>query len=159
MPTSSRPQDVTQGCNRSSTIVVRHGVMPATRCTTVAESMISEQAILIIEPDTATRALYQRELSKRYRVFSLPDDHHALKLLLTEHIGAIIIEPALPGSSGWDFVTALKHRPRTRLIPVIICSVLDERPPGRQLDVACYLVKPVLPMTLLEVLRPLVEPG
>jgi len=114
--------------------------------------MISELKILIIEPDAATRALYQRELSKRYRVFSLPDDHDALGLLVAEHIDVLIIEPALPGYSGWDFIATLKRQRPRRPISVIICSVLDERPSGRHLDIACYLVKPVLPATLLEVI-------
>lgn len=124
----------------------------------MAENMSAERAILIIEPDAATRALYQRELGRCYRVFSLPDQQHALHLLLSEPIGAVIIEPALSGSAGWDFVAALKYQPQTSRIPVIICSVLDERLRGRQLAVAGYLVKPALPLTLLEMLQPLVAP-
>lgn len=114
--------------------------------------MISEPAVLLIEPDAATRELYRRELSERCRVISLPDVHHALDLLRIEHVDAIVLEPDLPGSLGWDFIVSLKATLDTARIPLIICSVLDERRRGKQLGVFTYLVKPVLPATLLDVL-------
>jgi DNA-binding response OmpR family regulator len=114
--------------------------------------MSTKQAILIIEPDTATRVLYHRELSGAYQVFSLPDTRNALDILLSDNIRAMVIEPALASSAGWEFVAVVKQIPSTRHIPVIICSVLDERRRGQELGVSTYLVKPVLPTTLLDVL-------
>lgn len=114
--------------------------------------MISEPTILLIEPDAATRELYRRELSDRYHVLTLPDDHDAFALLRTYHVDAIVLEPDLAGSSGWDLIVSLKATLRTARIPIIVCSVLDERRRGKQLGVFTYLVKPVLPATLLDTL-------
>lgn len=121
--------------------------------------MTVEPTVLLIEPDAATRELYRRELSSWFRVFSLPADHGALELLRVEHVDAIVLEPDLAGSSGWDFIASLKRTVATAHIPIIICSVLDERKRGRELEVYRYLVKPVLPIKLLELLWPLVGTG
>lgn len=114
--------------------------------------MHPEPAILLIEPDAATRELYHRELSSAYRVFSYPDIGNALDILLTHNIRALVIEPTLRRTSGWEFVARITQMPDTRHIPVIVCSVLDERGRGKECGVYTYLIKPVLPSTLLEVL-------
>ncbi len=122
------------------------------------DTMTFEQAILIIEPDIATRTLYERELGRYYRIFSLPDPRGASKILRAERIAAVVVEPLVPGGPVWDFVAGLKRRARTAPLPVIICSVLDDRLRGRRLDVDAYLIKPVPPAALLAALRPLVAP-
>lgn len=123
------------------------------------DSLSAEQVVLIVEPDRPARELYHRELSGHYRVISLPDAGDALPLLLADRVGAVVVEPGLLDSVEWEFVAAVKRTPRMRHIPVIICSVLDERRRGRELGVELYLVKPVLPATLLDALRRFVSAG
>ena len=121
--------------------------------------MASAQTILIVEPDSATRELYRRELSGTYHVVCLPDAVQALPLLHSEHISAIVVEPARSDSLGWDFVATLKQTPQTRGIPVIICSVLDERRRGMECGARDYLIKPVLPSHLMATIRKLLTPA
>ena len=51
--------------------------------------MRSDHAILILEGDSATRALYQRELGRRYCVHACGDEDHAFAVLQDRAISAI----------------------------------------------------------------------
>jgi DNA-binding response OmpR family regulator len=108
-------------------------------------------AILIVEQDTPTRELYVRELGRDYRVFACRDEREALRLLGDQQISAIVLEPGSAG--GWALLAALKRATDMRAIPVILCSTLDERKLGMELGASAYLVKPVLPVTLLDAVR------
>ena len=50
----------------------------------------------------------------------------------------------------WNFVTAARTLPGYADLPIIVCSTLDERRRGAELGIAAYLVKPVVPKTLLD---------
>ena len=109
---------------------------------------LPDQTILIIEDDLLTRELYQRELSQRFRVFSCADEQSALAVLQTETISAVVLEPALPREEGWSLLATIRATPRTKMVPVILCSTVDERKRGILAGATAYLIKPVLPATL-----------
>ena len=54
-------------------------------------------------------------------------------------------------------LAAIKSLPRGSPIPVVLCSTLDERKRGMEMGAAAYLVKPVLPTTLLKTLRQVIR--
>jgi CheY-like chemotaxis protein len=49
----------------------------------------------------------------------------------------------MPGRDGWDLLLDLKRDRRTREIPVVFCSVLDEPGLALSLGAADYLHKPI----------------
>lgn len=110
-------------------------------------------AILIIESDQATRDLYARELSRRYRVRVCGDEQAARKIVEMRSLVAIVVEPNALGDDRWTFLRELQTAPATRQIPVVICTSLDDRRRGLEMGVAAYLVKPVLPVTLAQTLE------
>ncbi len=110
-------------------------------------------AVLLLEPDPVTQELYQRELSRHFRVFTGRNEADALRLLLTHDIQAVVLEPEWADEQGWHFLVTLQQTTRRPRLPIIICSVLDERRIGYEMGVAAYCVKPVLPTTLLTTLR------
>jgi PAS domain S-box-containing protein len=73
-------------------------------------------------------------------------------LAAAEQPDLIILDLLLPDISGWDVLAQLKAERRTRAIPVLIISVLDERARGLALGAAEYLVKPVVYADLQRVL-------
>ena len=113
----------------------------------------ADQSILIIEYDDPTRELYVRELTRDYHVFACSEEHEALALLHTHAIDAIVLEPSRPNGHGWQLFADIQAANANRPIPVVLCSTLDERSRGAELGASAYLVKPVLPKTLLETLH------
>jgi PAS domain S-box-containing protein len=79
-------------------------------------------------------------------------------LAIAEQPDLILLDLLLPDSSGWDVLAQLKAEPRTRAIPVVIMSVIDERSRGLALGAAEYLVKPFARADLQRVL-PMLTPA
>lgn len=111
------------------------------------------QAVLIIENDLATAEMYQRTLSQHYRVFTTTIEQDALALVNANTLHAVVLEPGPLDSQGWALLAELQHHPGMHSIPIIICTSQDRRRLGLEMDVAAYLVKPVLPATLLKMVR------
>lgn len=111
------------------------------------------QAILIVERDRPTLELYQRELSRHFRIFTCNAASQALAVLRAHRISAVVLEPAAPDEQGWSLLADIKNLPGQASIPVILCSTLDERKRGIEMGAAAYLIKPVLPSTLLATLH------
>ncbi|NTU84855.1 MAG: response regulator, partial [Chloroflexales bacterium] len=65
----------------------------------------------------------------------------------------IILDILLPDDDGWAVLRQLKAEPRTRDIPVLVVSVVDEPEQARALGAAAMLVKPIDRPTLEQVLR------
>jgi CheY-like chemotaxis protein len=55
----------------------------------------------------------------------------------------VILDILLPDRSGWDVLADLQAHPATRALPVLVASVLDERPPNAPPQVIDYLLKPI----------------
>ncbi|MBN9390099.1 MAG: response regulator [Chloroflexi bacterium] len=109
-----------------------------------------DSAVLLIEDDPSTRELYQRELSRDYEVLTCSTESEALALLDLHPVCAIVLEPGLQNGQGWSLLAMLHAMPRTRTIPIILCSTLDERRRGMELGATLYLTKPVLPEHLVK---------
>ncbi len=116
------------------------------------DSMLS---ILLLEADVITQEMYRRELSRHFRVLTCESESEALRLLQANDIRAIVLEPAWAGGKGWQFLATAREV--TTHIPILICSVWDQRRYGLQSGVTAYLVKPVLPLTLSQTLRRILE--
>jgi DNA-binding response OmpR family regulator len=55
----------------------------------------------------------------------------------------VLLDIRLPGIDGWAVLQELKSGADTKDIPVIVVSIVDERPRGAAMGAAAYLVKPV----------------
>lgn len=113
--------------------------------------------ILLIEDDQPTRELYKRELSPDYKVLACATENEALAFLQSQPVRVIILEPALHNGDGWQFLSTLHHMLLIRTIPIILCSTLDEKRRGLELGATFYLIKPVLPTTLLNVINQVIR--
>lgn len=113
----------------------------------------ADQMILIIEHDDPTRELYLRELSRDYCVLACCDEHDALEMLRAHDICAVVLEPELAGGRGWALLATIRQSSDIAAVPIILCSTLDQRKRGMELGASAYLIKPVLPATLLDVIR------
>ncbi len=106
--------------------------------------MLAEKPnLLLIENDPLTLPLYQRELNPHYTITTCETKTDAMQTLREQTINLIILEPANGNNWVWDFIDELKLDARTNKIPIIFCTVVDERKKGLEKGAAVYLLKPV----------------
>jgi CheY-like chemotaxis protein/anti-sigma regulatory factor (Ser/Thr protein kinase) len=105
----------------------------------VGRSVADGADVLLIEDDRRSADLFQLYLEGAgYRVSVARDGTAGLHLARTLRPRAVVLDLLLPGTDGWDVLAQLSPE-----FPVIVVSMLDERPRGVQLGAAEYLVKPV----------------
>ena len=69
-----------------------------------------------------------------------------LKIAGENHIDLILLDLMMPGMDGFEVIKALKNRPETADIPVIMVTArddIDARAEGMRLGVSDFLAKPV----------------
>lgn len=120
--------------------------------------MPGRQTVLIIENDQPTSRLYERVLQTEYEVVLATLDDDVLSLIEASQVDAVVLEPGPIGGRGWSLWSELKNSPDIPAIPIVLCTTQDERRRGLELGSAAYLVKPVLPATLLATLHRLTFP-
>lgn len=104
--------------------------------------------VLILDRDEVTCDLYRRELVQRFTVLTAIDERDAWRLITTEVVDSLILEPAVLEDEAWSFITRLQALERYRHTPLILCSTVDARRRGAELGIFAYLVKPVMPHIL-----------
>ncbi|MHB0877338.1 MAG: response regulator [Anaerolineae bacterium] len=110
--------------------------------------------VLVIEDNPGAYALYQRYLENtEWQPVLVSQPRLAADLAASWQAQAVVLDIMMPETSGWDVLQALKLSPRTRDIPVIICSVLEDRELAAALGASSYLTKPLDRASLLLALR------
>jgi CheY-like chemotaxis protein len=76
-----------------------------------------------------------------------------------KHPTLVILDIHLPRLDGWSVLSAIKGDPSIASTPVIILSVEEQRSKGFSLGACEYLLKPVEPEKLSQLVRRAVAPG
>lgn len=106
--------------------------------------------ILAIDDNAPMLELYAKALSPDYHIFTCSSAQEAASILSIEDVHLVIYEPMVAGQDGWEL---LKKITGEYPMPVVVCSTLDDRKAGLAAGASVYLVKPVSPTTLREVLK------
>jgi signal transduction histidine kinase/DNA-binding response OmpR family regulator len=102
------------------------------------------RSVLVVDDDESVRRLLAYELqSLGVEVLEAADGRTALEIAAAQVPDVILLDVLMPGVGGWATLRALKERPETRNIPVVILSVVENRAFGLSLGAFDYLVKPV----------------
>jgi signal transduction histidine kinase/ActR/RegA family two-component response regulator/putative methionine-R-sulfoxide reductase with GAF domain len=119
-----------------------------------ADAPAAGALILVVDDDRASLDLMSAYLSGfTNRVLRARDGVEALQQCRELHPRAVVLDIRLPKKDGWQVLAELKADPATNAIPVIVASIVDERPRGLALGAADYLLKPVRRDQLVESLR------
>jgi PAS domain S-box-containing protein len=125
-----------------------------------AQAPIAIRKALIIEDSPTTAAQLIRYLNELDVVaVAHAQGQDTIDLVLSEQPDVIILDILLPDTSGWEVLGQLKAEPRTRSIPVLIVSVVDDYAQGFGLGASDYLVKPFTRRDVQQALRRLVAAG
>ncbi len=112
------------------------------------------RTVVLVDDDRASLDLLGAYLGGLgVRVVPVADGPAGLDAVRRERAAAVVLDIRLPGLDGWQVMEQLQADPATRSLPVIIVSMLDERPRGLALGAADYLVKPVSRDDLVAALR------
>ena len=83
--------------------------------------------ILVVDDNEANRDLLSRRLVREgYHVIGAENGAAALALTAAEGFDLVLLDLMMPGMSGFEVLCRLKADARTRHIPVIMISALDE---------------------------------
>ncbi len=110
----------------------------------------SSKAVLFVENDRDTVLAYRTFLrDSGYQLLHASTTREAKKILETAEPCAIVLDIVLRSEETWSLLAELKAGPRTRHIPVIIASIVEDQAKGFHLGADAYLVKPVVRADLL----------
>jgi PAS domain S-box-containing protein len=110
--------------------------------------------VLVIEDDPDAASLLAETLEGAgYRVLLAESGAAGLELAREVAPSVITLDIMMPKMDGWSVLRAIRADESIARIPVVICSIVDNRPLGYRLGASDYLVKPVSPERLVESLR------
>ena len=108
--------------------------------------------VLLIDDDPTTLNLISHFLRKEnFLVEKAIDGSEGLAKAKSGRPDLIIVEPGVPGTSGFELLSLLKREPETALIPALLLSSLDEEEAIVKAleEGADYILKPFSPRVLV----------
>jgi signal transduction histidine kinase/ActR/RegA family two-component response regulator len=110
--------------------------------------------VVLVDDDRASLDLLSAYLDgSGTRVLRARDGVEALEQIRKVPPVAVVLDIKLPRLDGWQVLAELKADPETAAIPVVIASVVDDRPRGLALGADGYLLKPIRRDELVDALR------
>lgn len=117
----------------------------------------SRGKLLVIDDDSASRDLLKRMLEREGYAVQLaangPDGIAAAKASKPD---LITLDVMMPSMDGWAVLSALKSDPATKDVPVVMLTMVEDRPMGFSLGAADYITKPVQKTRVLEAVSQIV---
>jgi CheY-like chemotaxis protein len=99
-----------------------HDVVTAAAAATSDER---DALVLVCDDDPSIRRVLSSLLERRgYRVLEAASGAKAIEQAAAKRPAAILLDLLMPEMDGWETMAALKARPETRDIPVVVCSVV-----------------------------------
>ncbi len=115
---------------------------------------VEPTTVLVVDDNPDTVRLFRRYLCEgAYRVVEASSGEQAIQLARQLHPAAITLDIMMPGQDGWETLQTLCNQPETADIPIIVCSVIDQRDLALSIGAAESLAKPVTQEALLKALE------
>ena len=150
-----RPHVAGKHCRRGKYVRLRD----SRRCPMAAERVAAHlhgefPVVVLVDDDRASLDLMSAYLDDApVQVIRATDGVSALELIRKVLPAAVVLDIRLPRLDGWHVLAELKAADDTAAIPVVIASVVDDRPQGQALGAAVQLLKPVSRDDLIDALR------
>ncbi|GAB3167213.1 hypothetical protein GCM10027059_27630 [Myceligenerans halotolerans] len=153
---------VSEGEGRGSSFrfTLRRAALPLTRIPgRQPDDVPVTTRVVVVDDDHAVVDVLRTVLEERgYDVVGVTDGRAALEVIEAEHPAAIVLDLAMPGTSGAEVLSRLRQSAATADVPVV---VLSGTRPSAALETAAladdWLVKPVDPARLIETVRDVIR--
>jgi PAS domain S-box-containing protein len=104
----------------------------------------SQRTILVVDDDRKSRSLIKAWLDQAgYSVAEAATGEEGLEKANELLPSVIVLDILMPDKDGWQVLQELKSKPRTREIPVVIVSVIEDKELGISLGALDYFIKPI----------------
>ncbi|HEX6739375.1 MAG TPA: ATP-binding protein, partial [Vicinamibacteria bacterium] len=114
--------------------------------------------VVVLEDDLANLHVYERLLRhSKFQLLPARSVRQAQAWLETGRVRAVVLDIQLLGEDAWRFLAALKERPETRTLPVLVVTNVDDERKALALGADAYSAQPVQAEWLLAALRRLTE--
>jgi CheY-like chemotaxis protein len=111
--------------------------------------------VLIVDDSPTIRKMVSRTLQEYdYHVVEASDGPAALACVAEEPPGLVLLDVSMPGLDGYEVCRAIRGNPAHAALPIVFLTSRDglfEKRRGRRLGANEYLVKPVHPQILIQV--------
>jgi signal transduction histidine kinase/DNA-binding response OmpR family regulator len=110
--------------------------------------------VLIIDDDTGARELFRIHLIRLgYEILEADNGVAGLAVAYREKPNVIILDVIMPDLDGWGVLAQLKNDPVLSNIPVVMASIVENRPLAYALGAAEFVNKPIERMTLEDTVK------
>jgi len=109
--------------------------------------------VLVVDDNLDIARFFRRATEgTRYRIVHVQQGEHLFDSISVARPDVILLDIMLPDVDGWELLMRLHEDHETRVIPVIVCSVIRERELALSLGASAYLPKPVRRHAFLQAL-------
>jgi CheY-like chemotaxis protein len=116
--------------------------------------MVIPRSVLVVDDNPDTLDLFRRYLEAHaYRVLTAATGEEALRIAAEQRPDALVLDVMLPAADGYEALQSLRGDPATADVPVVVCTVLEQRDLALALGATEFLAKPVTQGDLLSVLE------
>ena len=113
-----------------------------------------DRVVVVIDDDRRSLDLMTAYLERHgVRAVQARDGTEGLEIIRRLRPVAVLLDIRLPGIDGWEVLKQLRADPATQALPVVVASILDEKPRGIAAGATEYLIKPVGHDDLLQALQ------
>lgn len=116
--------------------------------------------ILVVDDQVINIEVLNNALQDDYRVVFATNGNDALKQAKEQQPDLILLDVVMPGMDGYQVCSMLQTEPSTNNIPVIFVTSLHDvkyQTTGLNLGAKEYIVKPIDPDAVLEIVRQYLE--
>lgn len=118
-----------------------------------APSVEKRSVVLVVDDNEDMAHFYRRATAgTRYHIVHVTRGEELLPTVEAVAPDVVVLDVMLPDTDGWKLLMHLHEDPRTRAIPVIVCTVVREEELALSLGAALYLPKPVRPRDFIQAL-------
>jgi len=109
--------------------------------------------VMAVDDEPGVLELYGRYLEKGgYAIVGLSNANELMHNIQQFNPSALVLDLNMPGKDGWTAIGEIRKNDVTRNLPIIICSIEDQRERARVAGVNAYLIKPIVEDDLLDTL-------
>jgi CheY-like chemotaxis protein len=104
----------------------------------------NKMTVLVIDDNADLVHFYRRYTTgTRYQIVHLAEGQPTLASAQEIKPDIIVLDVMLPDIDGWELLANLRGQPATKMIPIIVCSVIRRAELALSLGASLYLPKPV----------------